>query len=192
MNKKDLRQLYLQKRKELPPEVAEALNLKIVDQFSKLSFNAIKVVHLFYPIAGKHEFNSLLIKQYMRNAHPQISLVLPKSNIENNTLTNILWEKDTVLAMNQWGITEPVDGTEIHSALIDMVIVPLLAYDVKGNRIGYGKGFYDRFLAECRPDIFKVGVSYFEPEPEFEDINPFDIPLDICITPKEILRFHAP
>ena len=180
----------MQKRRDLMPEELNSLSEGIVKMFGSLSFDGIELVHIFYPIAGKREFNSLLLKEYLTANLPAIQFVLPKSNIESNTLTNILWHDDTPLAMNQWGITEPEYGIEVPSKDIDMVIVPLLAFDKQGNRIGYGKGFYDRFLADCRPDVYKVGVSYFDPEESFEDIDPFDIPLDVCFTPGKVWNFR--
>lgn len=191
MNKKELRTIYLQKRKELLPAELETLSRAIVRKFETLSIKDVQFVHIYYPITGKHEFNSLLLKEHLATKYPQLKFVLPKSDTEEHTLTNILWEKDTPLAMNQWGITEPEYGTEIESSLIDMVIVPLLAFDKHGNRLGYGKGFYDRFLSDCRPDVIKAGTSYFEPEDSFAEVDEYDIPLDLCITPQKIWQFNS-
>ena len=189
MNKHDLRKIYFQKRSNLLPQEIEASTTQIVKNFKKLDFNTIKLAHLFYPITGKKEFNSLVIKEYLQAHYPSIKFVLPKSNTEKSTLTNILWNDDTPLAMNQWGITEPEYGTEITSDKIDLILVPLLAFDKEGNRLGYGKGFYDRFLSACRSDALKIGISYFSPEDKFEEVDVYDIPLDLCITPSKIWRF---
>ena len=70
-----------------------------------------------------------------------------------------------------------------------MVLVPLLGFDERGHRVGYGKGFYDRFLAECNPKIQKIGLSLFEPVAQIDDTSDFDIPLDACITPNRIWYF---
>lgn len=191
MNKKELRSIYLEKRKELLPDEQEGLSTAIVNIFESISFSSLRLVHIYYPITGKHEFNSLLLKEHLLNRYSHLKFVLPKSNTEDHSLTNILWEKDTPLAMNQWGITEPEHGEEIDSKLIDMVIVPLLAFDKKGNRIGYGKGFYDRFLADCRPDVLKAGTCYFEPEELLPEISEHDIPLDFCVTPRKIWKFNS-
>mgnify|MGYP003575184065 FL=1 len=91
--------------------------------------------------------------------------------------------------MNEWGITEPVSGVEVLPEQLDIVLIPLLVYDKKGNRVGYGKGFYDRFLSECRSDAMKVGLSFFEPVDLISDANELDIPLDACISPKGIFTF---
>ena len=74
-------------------------------------------------------------------------------------------------------------------AEIDLVFVPLLAFDKKGFRVGYGKGFYDKWLAGCRPDCIKVGFSYFEPVESIDDRHEFDVPLNLCITPHNVYVF---
>ena len=70
-----------------------------------------------------------------------------------------------------------------------MVIVPLLAYDKEGHRVGYGKGYYDKFLEKCNPHTMTVGLSFFDPVKEITDIEPFDVPLNYCITPKKLWVF---
>ncbi|MDP2160837.1 MAG: 5-formyltetrahydrofolate cyclo-ligase, partial [Flavobacterium sp.] len=90
---------------------------------------------------------------------------------------------------NDYGIPEPVDGLEVPVAKIDVVFVPLLAYDKNGHRVGYGKGFYDRFLSECKPTTIKIGLSFFEPEDLIEDVFESDIQLNYCITPQTIYIF---
>ena len=84
---------------------------------------------------------------------------------------------------------EPVDGVEIPSTKIDVVFVPLLAFDEKGNRAGYGKGFYDAFLSECKPDAIKIGLSFFESEELITDVFEGDVKLDYCVTPNSIHSF---
>jgi 5-formyltetrahydrofolate cyclo-ligase len=70
-----------------------------------------------------------------------------------------------------------------------VVFVPLLAFDKKGHRVGYGKGFYDRFLSDCKPETIKIGLSFFEAEESISAILPSDIRLDFCVTPTEIIVF---
>lgn len=189
MDKKELRKTYIEKRRNILSDEFDFLNKSIVSRFEAVSLDGIKLIHLFYPIPGKLEFNSLLLKESFKKRNPDIQYVLPRMNPKDNSLTNILWEESTPLAMNQWGITEPEHGNEIDTKAIDMIIIPLLAFDELGNRLGYGKGFYDRFLSECRADAIKAGVSFFAPENHFEEVDAFDIPLDICVTPEKIWRF---
>ena len=189
MNKSELRKLYLHKRRELSEEDIKMKTIATIWNFTELNFDQIKYLHIFYPIAEKSEFNSLQLANWIRNIHPEINLVLSKASFDTNTLSHFIWERDTPLAVNALGITEPDYGIPVDSELLDMVVVPLLAFDKKGNRIGYGKGFYDRFLSQCRPDAQKIGISLFPPVEEIADINEFDIPLDACVSPEEIWRF---
>ena len=103
-------------------------------------------------------------------------------------MIHYLLTDNTTLRKNEYNIPEPVDGMTITSQLINVVFIPLLAFDTKGNRIGYGKGFYDRFLSECKPETLKIGLSFFEAEEEIEaTIN--DIKLDYCSTPNKVFQF---
>ncbi|RYF99725.1 MAG: 5-formyltetrahydrofolate cyclo-ligase, partial [Chitinophagaceae bacterium] len=95
----------------------------------------------------------------------------------------------TKIKKNEYNIPEPIDGIEVPDSKIDVVFVPLLAFDKKGHRVGYGKGFYDRFLAKCKPDVIIIGVSFFEAEEEILDVNPTDFALQYCVTPTNIYRF---
>jgi 5-formyltetrahydrofolate cyclo-ligase len=105
-------------------------------------------------------------------------------NNQTSELEHYYYEEPGQLENNIWGIPEPVKGVPTPAEKIDAVLVPLLAFDRQGHRIGYGRGFYDRFLVECRPDCQKIGLSFFEMEDQIDGINEKDIPLDLVITPK--------
>ena len=83
-------------------------------------------------------------------------VVISKSDFETRKMTHFLLTDNTRIKKNKYNIPEPVDGIEVPTAKIDVVFVPLLAFDKQGHRVGYGKGFYDIFLSECKPDV----VSY--------------------------------
>ncbi|MGO1817428.1 MAG: 5-formyltetrahydrofolate cyclo-ligase, partial [Sphingobacterium sp.] len=91
---------------------------------------------------------------------------------------------------NAWGIPEPVVDDPVEIGLLDGVLVPLLVADVEGNRVGYGKGFYDRFLARCKPGVLKMGISYFPPIERIENVGAWDIPIDGLFFP-QATRFFA-
>lgn len=87
------------------------------------------------------------------------------------------------------GIPEPVGGTVTEPSEIDLILMPLLAFDKRGHRVGYGKGFYDRFLRSCRADCIKAGLSLFPPEEKIDDVAEFDQPMTMAITPESVFRF---
>ena len=116
--------------------------------------------------------------------------VLPRVDMLSNEMSGIIINGRTELVMNKWGIPEPSEGNEADPESIDLVLIPLLAFDLSGHRVGYGKGFYDRFLRNCRPDCIKAGLSFFGPVESIDDLNVFDRKMDLCITPERVYEFQ--
>ena len=116
------------------------------------------------------------------------SIVISKSEFDTGQLTHYLLQENTAIQLSNYGIPEPVDGIEIPAEKLDVIFVPLLAYDENGNRTGYGKGFYDRFLAQCNSKAIFVGLSFFPPEKGIP-AEKTDIPLHYCITPEKVFSF---
>ena len=157
---------------------------------AQISWRQFNMVHLFMPITNNKEVDTFSILEYFKEHAPALKLVIPKTNFEKLEMENILFDPEyTVLGRNKLGIPEPIHGHKISSQLIDVVFMPLLAFDLQGNRVGYGKGFYDRFLTGCRADVQKMGLSLFDPVEQVDDINEFDMRLDACITPDRIWEF---
>jgi 5-formyltetrahydrofolate cyclo-ligase len=104
-------------------------------------------------------------------------------------MSHYLLTDSTKIKKNKWNIPEPIDGISITPEQVDVVFIPLLAFDTLGNRVGYGKGFYDKFLATCRPETIKIGLSFFEGTEGIIDVFENDISLDYCVTPKSIYTF---
>jgi 5-formyltetrahydrofolate cyclo-ligase len=69
------------------------------------------------------------------------------------------------------------------------VLVPLLIFDRQGHRVGYGKGFYDRFLRRCGPETRRIGISLFDGIDKISDVHSSDETLHQCITPEAIITF---
>ena len=115
--------------------------------------------------------------------------MLSKTDFETKTMSHILLQDNTSIELNRWNIPEPKNGIPISDQQIEVVFIPLMAFDELGNRVGYGKGFYDGFLKNCSKDTLKIGLSFFEADAEIKDIEPFDIPLDYCITPHKTYTF---
>ena len=142
------------------------------------------------PITENKEVDTFSILEYFKEHEPNLKIVIPRTDFEKVEMENILFDPVyTILGRNKYGIPEPIHGQSVSAKQIDAVIMPLLAFDLEGNRVGYGKGFYDRFLNSCRPDIKKIGLSFFEPIDKVIDVNEFDKLLDACITPDKIWEF---
>jgi 5-formyltetrahydrofolate cyclo-ligase len=190
MTKHELRQLYKAKRKAMPE--AERLRnddlLLIRFQQMEIPYDA-EILLSYWPLKAQAEVNTHLMTDYLQFRMPGLQIAYPVANFNSNTLKIILTNDDTDFKLNEYGIAEPVAGETLLPGDIDMVMVPLLAFDEKGYRIGYGKGFYDRFLAECDTGILKIGFSYFAPVPTISDIHEFDVPLNIGVTPERLYEF---
>jgi 5-formyltetrahydrofolate cyclo-ligase len=105
-------------------------------------------------------------------------------------MLHFLYDENTNLKQNKWGIIEPEGGIEINEHQIDVVFVPLLVFDKTGNRIGYGKGYYDKFLSKCKSDCIKIGLSLSPPLDLMTMMSPMDVPLDYCVSPVGVFKFN--
>lgn len=186
MLKKDFRTDYKNRRKSISDKSLSDSSLVIANALLNIPIWDFDYYHIFLPISQQREIDSSFILSILQGKDKHI--VLPKVT-DSGTLKHYLLTDATKLRTNRWNIPEPVDGIEIATKKIDVVFVPLLAFDTKGNRVGYGKGFYDAFLRECRKDVKKIGLSLFQAEDAIEDINAYDIPLDYCVTPEKIYSF---
>ncbi len=189
MNKKELRAKYKTLRIGLSKEKIDSLSMDIANQSLKLPIWENSYYHIFLPIQKQKEINTEFILHILQGKDKNV--IIPKSNFEEHSLEHILLTDTTVLKTNRWGIPEPIEGISIPESKLEVVFVPLLAFDAKGNRVGYGKGFYDQFLAKCGPDTIKIGLSFFAAEKKIEDIIDTDIRLDFCITPSKIYSFKT-
>lgn len=187
MNKKELRKKYKELRKDLSQEQIEDLSLEIANKSLELPVWNFENYHLFLPIVEHKEVDTEFLLQILSGKDKNV--ILSRSDFENRTMQHVLLTDNLKIAKNEWNIPEPVGGIPIQDEMIDVVFIPLLAYDVKGNRIGYGKGFYDLFLSKCKKDVVKIGLSFFEPETQIDDVFENDIALDYCITPSKIYKF---
>ncbi len=164
---------------------------KISNQFFKhFSFKTVKYLHSFLPIDKNKEPNTWILIEKIWNDHPTVELVVPKLIPGAKRFDNILLSPGTKLLTSNWGILEPEQGTSVPEELLDMVFIPLLAADKNGFRVGYGKGFYDQFLKLCKPETIRIGISFYPPVHEIEDLHEGDEPLDYLITPDRVYRFN--
>lgn len=190
MTKNQLRIYYKKLRSKLTEQEKEDKSLAIANMLLQTEIWDNTYYHLFLPIVEQNEINTEYILNLLMGKNKEI--VISKTDFQNRTMIHFLLSEETKIKKNSYNIPEPVSGEQISVEKIDVVFIPLLAYDIHGNRVGYGKGFYDKFLSECREDVIKVGLSFFRPENAIEDVYEVDIPLDFCITPDTIHKFKKP
>jgi len=187
MLKKELRIKYKELRKKLTKEDIEVQSLAIANQLLHLNIWHKTYFHLFFTIEEQKEVATEFILHILQGKDKEI--VVAKSDFATLEMTHYLLTDNTKFKKNEYHIPEPVDGLEVPTSKIDVVFVPLLAFDAKGNRVGYGKGFYDKFLSECSAETIKIGLTFFESEKLIEDAFEDDIPLNYCVTPEKIYSF---
>lgn len=187
MKKLELRPKYKALRKQLSESEIEEMSLAIANKLLTLPIWEKTYFHIFLPITEHHEVNTEFILHLLSGKDKEI--IISKSDFETRNMTHFLLTDNTRIKKNEYNIPEPVDGIEVPSHKIEVVFIPLLAFDTIGHRVGYGKGFYDKFLNECKPQTIKIGLSFFKAEELIEDVFEGDVQLDYCVTPEKIYSF---
>jgi len=192
MLKTELRKNYLDKRRKFTAEEVAEKSLRIAERFFKtFDLEKIDYLHGFLPIERFHEIDTRLIfhRVWFESAH--IETVVPRINFETGELENLKFTPVTELVLNAWMIHEPSHNELVETEKLDLVLVPLLAFDRAGHRVGYGKGYYDKLLKNCRADCLKIGLSHFPPAETIADVSDHDVRLDACLTPDETFEFSG-
>ncbi|HSF54776.1 MAG TPA: 5-formyltetrahydrofolate cyclo-ligase [Algoriphagus sp.] len=187
-SKPELRSAYRQLRKKLQPSIVEAKSKEINARFLEWlkGKSHFQHFHLFFPIDQFNEVNTFYIKESLDQMDK--TLYTSQVNKGDTDLDTLKLPKDAAFFLDEWGIPVPQESIMVSPNKIEVVFVPLLAYDQVGNRVGFGKGFYDSFLSKLRPEVIKIGLSFYGPE---ERIQPesHDVRLDYCITPEKVFTF---
>jgi 5-formyltetrahydrofolate cyclo-ligase len=189
MTKQEARKVFKQNRAQLSRKDIVKMNDLLLIQFQRLVLPFVNVIHSYIPLQDQKEPNPILMIDYLKFKNINVKVVYPKINPENFSMQCILEDDITSFELNKYGILEPSNGILIGEKEIDLAFVPLIAFDLFGNRVGYGKGYYDRFISKCRFNMIKIGISYFPPLDQIDDIEEFDKKLDFCITPDYIYAF---
>lgn len=183
--KHDLRQLFCNKRSKLSSQELSEASIRIFDQIKAAKLIEGNMVMLYMSSQNHKE----LPTDAMFSLSDHYNVCVPKVINKNGSMEAVVWSKDMPASTNEWGIKEPLSDTYITPEKIDTVVVPLMCFDKAGHRVGFGKGYYDRFLERCSKEVKTIGLSYFEPVDKITDVETTDIPLDVVITPKNIYRF---
>lgn len=187
MTKKEARIKYKNLRKSLSAEHRDEMSCAIANQLLQLPIWNKQYFHVFLSIEKHFEVDTEYILHILAGKDKDI--LISKSDFETLKMTHYLLTDSTKITKNEYNIPEPVDGIEVPDSKIDVVLVPLLAFDKKGHRVGYGKGFYDRFLSQCKKEVITIGLSFFEAEENISDIDLNDFALDYCVTPSKTYHF---
>lgn len=189
MDKKGIRAAFRERRRHLSPEAAAEGQRLILALFRGCSLPPVHCLHRYVADPRGGEPDPAPLAEWMKTLNPGMVVAMPRISNDDHVMRAVVCDGSTTMAANRWGIPEPVAGTEVGADRMDMVLVPLVAFDVKGHRVGHGKGYYDRFLKDCRTDCIKLGLSFFEPVGAIGDAEAHDVRLDLCITPHRVYEF---
>jgi len=186
MKKNELRIKYKALRKQFTFDEIEEKSLAIANQTLRLPIWDYTNYHIFLPIEAQKEVNTEYLLHIIQGKDKNV--ILSQSDFTDCSMKHFLLDDQILIKKNSLGIPEPKNGIPIADEWIDVVFVPLLAYDISGHRVGYGKGFYDRFLSKCKPDVVTIGLSFFDAENEIEDASPLDYRLHYVVTPHSVIK----
>ena len=190
MNKKALRKQYREMRNVLSPAAKHAMLAGMQDFFREIPLIPKALVLSYKAIASKNEVDPSVFEEVLSTEYDAVSFCFPSVYFEEGEMDAYLEDEQVTWEEVKFGLSQPASGNIVSPEKIDSVLVPLLAFDYQGNRLGYGKGFYDRFLSTCRTDCKFIGLTLFDEFVEIDNLSKYDIPLHKCITPKRILSFE--
>ncbi len=188
MKKEEIRKEFGNRRKALTELQYEKLNDLLLIQFQNESFPFLHNILSYFPMDSNNEPDTFLITRYLKFLNPQMQIAYP-TMINSVDMQAVVYNDDSEFVANKFGVMELNEGEIMQSNQIDLILVPMLQCDYKGNRVGYGKGYYDRFMVNCNSKVLKVGLSFFDIIDAVEDVNNYDIPLTHCITPELVYEF---
>lgn len=187
LNKNDLRKEYSKRRQALTIDQVEEYSLQIANKTLELDVWDYSNYHIFLPIDRQKEVNTEYLLHILQGKDKNV--IISKSNFKDFSMSHYLLTDQTKIINNRYGIPEPDEnGLPIDESRLDVIFIPLLAVDRYGNRVGYGKGFYDRFLRNCKPDVVKIGLSFFEPLDTKIESNMFDIRLNYVVSCQNAIK----
>ena len=181
-----LRSHYKKKRLSLTKQEVDDLSQRVCKQLDKLNIWKLNHYHIFISISKYNELDTSSIINRLKSE--QKIIIVPK--ISNNELVHVAINDETEFSINDYGIKEPSNGNHFIIENLDIIFIPLLAFDLEGHRVGYGKGYYDKFLKLTNNSTLKIGLSFFDPINKIQDIDDNDVKLDYCVTPKQVHKFN--
>ncbi len=186
--KTEFRRIFKNRREHFDEAAIEIQSKKI----GKLAFSYIEKkfpksnIHLYLPIKHLREVDTFgLLSKLQKEGYSCFSSITDFNTMNMNT---VYLPKGSKFAADEKGIPVPRPLILAKDVKLDLVILPLLAYDRFGTRLGYGFGYYDKFLSKLHPEPFKLGLSFFLPEKKLPS-EAHDIKMNGCVCPEGVIMF---
>ncbi|NLZ93609.1 MAG: 5-formyltetrahydrofolate cyclo-ligase [Firmicutes bacterium] len=187
INKKNLRQEVLQRRELLTAKEIEVFSNSIMKKlFSLTEYQSAQTI-MFFLNFGKEVMTLKMVPQALSHGK---RVIVPKTvPKERRMILSEIFDIEKDLAPGLWQIPEPKADSlrPVAPQDIDFVVVPGVAFDLSGNRLGYGGGYYDRFFPQLRPDVPLVALTFEVQLVDYVPVDSWDRQVDIIITEKRII-----
>lgn len=191
MKKEQLRAKYLCRRQGMHTSIYHQQSQQVhACFFRQFNMAHYTYLHTYLSCPVRQEVDTWSLVHTILGKHPEVMLASPKLLDRAGYMESYAIDQETTFQQHPWGIQEPKNGTKMPAAAFVLVVLPVIAFDVRGYRVGYGQGYYDRFLKQCRPNVVKVGLCFENPVTVIEDHNTYDVPMDYCITPNQVFRWQ--
>ena len=184
LNKDRLTKKYFFIRKKKYFEIKPSFFNPLIRLIKKRYKKKYITISSYYPASYEVNVNQL----FETNIISKLKVLLPVL-VRNNIMHFHKWEKNNVLQINQFGMLEP--AIKLNHIVPDIMLIPLLAYDLDNNRLGYGGGFYDRYLNKYlkkHNDILTVGIAFSFQKYHKLPVSSSDVKLNYILTEKGILK----
>ena len=190
MKKVRLREKYLARRQAMDAgryhQQSQQIQARFFQHFNLAHY---PYIHTYLACAERREVDTWGIVHVILSQYPQVVLAVPKLLGGPGQMESCPIDQATTFQSHAWGMQEPTGGRRVPAADFLLVILPVIAFDKHGYRVGYGQGYYDRFLQQCRPDVTKVGLCFAGPVSTVTDLHMHDVPMDYCVTPSQVFRW---
>lgn len=185
--KKHLRKQMRQTLAAIPAAEAAAKSLAAAGKLVGLpEFAAARTVMAFLSVPGEIDTTEIVLAAWRAGK----TVLVPKVDMAPRRMLPLeICSLDSGLAQSSYGIREPIGGKPWPVETIDFIVVPALAYDRRGHRLGRGAGFYDRFLGQPQRRAVACGLGFCEQLVDELPVQEHDCPLDLLVTDREVVRY---
>lgn len=182
--KEEMRNRMLEQRTSISQADYYGASAEIIGRLKEQQeYQSARTIHCYVSMNQRREVETQeLIREMLRKSMP---VVVPVTNFADGTLHHFRLRSFDDLQENKWGVLEPEQGQQVSPNELDLVIVPMVAADESCNRMGYGQGFYDRFLSQVSAP--KIGLIYEQNVVEALPTEEFDVPMDKIITNTRVI-----
>ena len=188
MDKSKIRSMVLDKRLNMNSEEVKSKSISIANNFFDSSlYKSAKVIMVYIDFRNEVETKNIIVKAIKDDKR----IIIPISIKETRELIlSEIKDYDSELGSGAYGILEPKEEfiRRVDPALIDLVIIPGVAFDNAGHRVGYGAGYYDRFLKKLKPYVPKIALAFDLQIVDSIDGDEHDIPVDYIINENSIIN----